>query len=153
MDHNLKHIRCSNAGSKCIQCTCKMASPPCCFIHFEGEYGPLTRFSSVSYQKFKKCHEQWINLDGQQRLVAEKTLGVLQVIEKGQENTDVNDLYYHRACYSKFTNLTNIKRSQARCTKIEENRSHGYEYEKDESIPSSPPRKKTVEIFNLFLRQ
>ena len=104
-----------------------MASPPCCLIHSDS--------SSVSYHKFKKWHEQWINLDGQQRRVAEKTLGVLQVIEKGQEDRDVNDLYYHRACYSKFTNLTNIKRSQARCAKIEENRSHGYESEKDESVP------------------
>ena len=111
-----------------------MALPRCC-IHFKDGNGALTPFTSVSFEKFRHCHELWIDLDGQQRIVAEDSKGVLQDVD--DKPLAVGNFYYHRSCYSKFTNVTNIKRAQARCAKIMANRS--VEIEKDTIITEAPP--------------
>ncbi|CAB4015222.1 Hypothetical predicted protein [Paramuricea clavata] len=119
-----------------------MALPRCC-IHFKDGNGPLTPFTSVSFEKFRHCHEIWIDLDGQQRQVAEKSKGVLQ--DADDKSSAVGNFYYHRSCYSKFTNLTNIKRSQARCAKIMANRSVENQQDTISTEPTcSPPPKKML---------
>ncbi|CAB4001806.1 Hypothetical predicted protein, partial [Paramuricea clavata] len=119
-----------------------MALPRCC-IHFKDGNGPLTPFTSVSFEKFRHCHEIWIDLDGQQRQVAEKSKGVLQDVD--DKSSAVGNFYYHRSCYSKFTNLTNIKRSQARCAKIMANRSVENQQDTISTEPTcSPPPKKML---------
>ena len=62
-----------------------------------------------------------MDLDGQQRQVAQKSKSVLQDVNN--KSSAVHNFYYHRSCYSKFTNVTNIKCSQARCAKVLANRS------------------------------
>ena len=41
----------------------------------------------------------------------------------------IQGLYYHRNCYAKFTNVTYIKRAQARCSKRQEDGN-------DEDVPA-----------------
>ena len=88
-----------------------------CLIHFDGQRGPLTAFTEVSFQKFLLFREQWAALDGEQRQVAEKSFGVVTGTEKptGPEN-----FYYHRECYSKFTNKSLVTHAKRRCEKKEE---------------------------------
>ena len=107
-----------------------------CRIHFQDGNGPLTSFTNVSFEKFRQCHELWINLDGQQRQVAEKSKSVIQDVN--DKSSAVHNFYYHKSCYSKFTNVTNIKRSQARCAKVMANRS--VENQQD-TIITEPPKK------------
>ena len=86
--------------------------PSGCLIHFEGECGPLTNFTEVSYQKFLVCREIWLTLDGVQRIIAEKTMHVT-----AEDCTTFEHLAYHRTCYSKFTNKTLIQRAKERVQK------------------------------------
>jgi hypothetical protein len=53
-----------------------------CLIHFDGQRGPLTAFTEVSFQEFLLFREQWAALDGEQRQVAEKSFGVVTGTEK-----------------------------------------------------------------------
>ena len=112
-----------------------MPLPRCC-IHFQDRNGPLTSFTNVSFEKFRQCHELWIDLDGQQRQVAEKSKSIIQDVN--DKSSAVNNFYYHRSCYSKFTNVTNINRSQARCAKVMANRL--VENQQD-TIITEPPKK------------
>ena len=88
-----------------------MALPSGCLIHFEGECGPLTNFTGVSYQKFLDCREIWLTLEGVQRNIAEKTMHVPADCDTFER------LAYHRTCYSKFTNKTLIQRAKERVQK------------------------------------
>ena len=89
-----------------------------CSIHFNGQHGPLTSFTEVSFKKILLFREQWVALDGEQRQVAEKSFGVITGAEiaAGPEN-----FYYHRECYSKFTNKTLVTHAKRRCERKEEN--------------------------------
>ena len=84
-----------------------------CLIHFEGEDGCLTPFTEKSLQTFIESRQQWLLLDGEQNKVAIKTL---TFIDEGiTEPRSISETYYyHRNCYSKFTNKTFIKRAEAR---------------------------------------
>ena len=75
-------------------------------------------------------------MDGQQRQVAEKSKSVIQDVN--DKSSAVHNFYYHRSCYSKFTNVTNIKRSQARCAKVMANRSVKNQ---QDTIITEPPKK------------
>ena len=88
-----------------------------CLIHFNGQCGPLTAFTEVSFKKFLLFRDEWIALDGEQRQAAEKSFSVVtgEEIQTGPEN-----FYYHRACYSKFTNKSLITHAKRRCEKKEE---------------------------------
>lgn len=91
---------------------------PTCLIHFKEEEGPLICFTETSFRKFLTSHEQWITLDGQQQEIAERTNGTVKCIRNlNQPLHEIQTLYYHRQCYSKFTNVTLIKRAQSRCSK------------------------------------
>jgi hypothetical protein len=93
-------------------------SSPTCIIHFEGEEGPLACFTEMSFEKFLTSHEQWIKLDGQQQEIAERTSDIVRNIRSlDQPLHMIQNLLYHRKCYSKFTNVTSIKRAQSRCSK------------------------------------
>lgn len=91
-----------------------MANIPGCLVHFEGEEGPLKPFTHISFSTFLTCHESWLSLDGDQREIAQRTKNVVQHIK----DDDVGNFFYHRNCYSKFTNKTLIHRSQVRCEKM-----------------------------------
>ena len=91
-----------------------------CVIHFDGEGkgAPLTNFSEASFHKFLNCRSAWLNLDGTQRQVAKKSIQFISADAASDEDyTDFREFSYHRGCYSRFTNATDIKRAQARCQK------------------------------------
>ena len=113
-----------------------MARPQCC-IHFKEGGGPLIPFSSLSFEKFRNCNDLWINLDGQQRQIAEKSKSVLQEVDN--KSSAVSSFYYHRNCYSKFTNVTNINRSQVRCAKMMANRTQEYQTNTGLTEPETTP--------------
>lgn len=93
-------------------------SSPTCLIHFEEEEGRLTTFTKNSFEKFLTSHEQWITLDGQQQKIAERTNDIVRNVKSSDQPLHViQNLHYHRKCYSKFTNVTLIKRAQSRCSK------------------------------------
>ena len=102
-----------------------------CFIHFSGEVGPLTSLTDTSFHKISTSHELWLTLDGQQREVAERITKKMEEI-KSQEDPALGNLYYHRTCYSKFTNITFIKRAQDRCAKNDETVCHQGERSEEE---------------------
>ena len=56
------------------------SSPSDCLIHINGESGPLTNFTEVSFKKFLDCRAIWLTLDGIQRDIAEKKRQKLHVI-------------------------------------------------------------------------
>ena len=97
------------------------ASTGNCLIHFKGEKGPLTCFTESSFKKVLTSHELWLALDGEQREIADK---IAQVVKNHQNlncpSDMVKNMYYHRACYSKFTNVTLIKCAKARCAREQE---------------------------------
>jgi hypothetical protein len=96
----------------------RVASTSSCLIHFKGEKGPLTCFTETSFKKVLASHELWLTLDGEQREIADKTAHVLKNLQSFNYPSDMlKDVHYHRTCYSKFTNVTLIKRAQARCTR------------------------------------
>ena len=95
-----------------------LSRSPTCLVHFKDETGPLTCFTKTSFEKFLISQEQWIKLDGEHQKIAEKTSDVVrQVKSQDQPLPTIQNLYYHRKCYSKFTNVTLIKRAQSRCSK------------------------------------
>jgi hypothetical protein len=79
----------------------------------------LTRFTDISLGKFLKCHELWLGLDGEQREIADNTTHIVKEIQTTGDPSNIItcNLYYHRSCYSKFTNLSLITRAQTRCAK------------------------------------
>ena len=119
-----------------------------CFIHFKDVKGPLKPFSSISFEKARHCHELWINLDGEHRLIAEKCSGIFKDV--AQKSSSVSDYFCHRSCYSRFTNVANINRSQARCAKIMANRTENTDaaFIKEQDTSTQPPDKKNAEVIN-----
>ncbi len=125
-------------------------SSPTCLIHFENEDGPLTCFTDTSFGKFLTSHEHWITLDGPQRDIAERTSDIVANIRSLEKPVNIiQNLHYHTKCYSRFTNITSIKRAQSRCSKqlatveaedsnVEETESHHF-----------PPPKKVLRSDNL----
>ena len=91
------------------------SSPPDCLIHIDGESGPLTNFTEVSFKKFLDCRAIWLTLDGIQRDIAEKTTKITC-----DNCTTFTSLSYHRGCYSAFTNKTLIQRAEKRVCKKHE---------------------------------
>ena len=87
-----------------------------CLIHFDGKRGPLTPFTDVSFKKFLLFREQWVALDGEQKEVAEKSFSV---VKDAEIPTNPENLYYHRECYSKFTNKSLVTHAKRRCEKNE----------------------------------
>jgi hypothetical protein len=60
-------------------------------------------------------------LDGEQREIADKTARILKNLQNLSYPSDmIKDMHYHRTCYSKFTNVTLIKRAKARCEREQE---------------------------------
>lgn len=116
------------------------ATPGTCFIHFSGEVGPLTCFTTTSFNKVSTSQKLWRTLDGQQREVAEKIANKLEDIQS-QADPAINNLCYHRTCYSKFTNITFIKRAQDRCAKNQETVCHQEEGSEEESVVSAPTKR------------
>ena len=94
-----------------------MARSDKCLIHFKGVEGPLTCFSDISFGKFLTNHELWLTLDGEQREVAERTKDIVEQFQNCDGSVHLSTLYYHRSCYSRFTNVTLVKRAQNRCSK------------------------------------
>ena len=93
-------------------------SSPTCLIHFKEEEGPLICFTETSLRKFLTSHEQWITLDGEQEEIGERTNDIVKCIRNlNQPLQEIQTLYYHRECYSKYTNVTLIKRAQSRFSK------------------------------------
>lgn len=91
-----------------------------CLIHFDGESKnfPLTTFSEVSFDKFLECRSIWLTLDGIQRKVAKNSLQfVSEDVESNMNYAEYENFSYHRGCYSRFTNATDIKRAKTRCQK------------------------------------
>ena len=104
-------------------------APGQCLIHFKGEeMGSLTQFTETSFKKVLESHELWLTLDGEQQEIAAKSNGILKGIQSTEEMS-IKGFYYHRNCYAQFTNVTYIKRAQARCSKRQEN-------ENDENVPA-----------------
>ena len=90
-----------------------------CLIHFKGDgKGALTRFTKTSFKQVLASHELWLTLDGEQQEIATKSSSILKNIQSTEESSPmIQGLYHHRNCYAKFTNVTYIKRAQARCSK------------------------------------
>ncbi len=122
-------------------------SKPSCLVHFKGETGFLTRFTDISLEKFLKCHELWLGLDGEHREIADNTTSIVTEIQTTGDLSNITcHLHYHRSCYSKFTNRTSITRAQTRCAKRQKDdeiSNHGDTNmitQVDEAI-SAPPKK------------
>ena len=77
-----------------------------CLIHFKEVEGSLTCFTDVSFGKFLTNHAHWLTLDGEQQDVAERTKDLVERFHASDEPLHLDTLYYHRGCYSKFTNVT-----------------------------------------------
>ena len=118
------------------------ASTSNCFIHFKGEKGPLTCFTETSFEKVLTSHEMWLTLDGEQREIANKTAQVLKNLQSLNNPSDLlKDMYYHRTCYSKFTNVTLTKRAKARCLREQETSKTRNDEEMKSEDESGPARK------------
>ncbi len=116
-----------------------------CLIHFKGEKGPLTCFTETAFKKVLTSHELWITLDGEQREIADKTSGVLKNLHNLNHPSDmIKDMHYHRTCYSKFTNVTLIKRAQARCAKEQETSETTKNDQETKSEDESGPARKLL---------
>eukprot|EP00794_Sanderia_malayensis_P012432 gene12432-13717_t len=87
-------------------------------IHFEGEEGDLTRTTEKSFQTFLNYCKQWLSLDGEQNKIAVSTLASIdeRIVEASNFLEEpAAEYYYHRNCYSKFTNKTLVNRAESRC--------------------------------------
>ena len=96
-----------------------MSESNLCVIHFdeEGNDARLANISDVSFPKFLDCRSTWQNLDGIQREVAKKSFEFISADAALNDDTDFSSFSYHRGCYSRFTNATDIKRAKVRCQK------------------------------------
>ena len=88
-----------------------------CKIHFQNidQNAKITKFSDVSLQKVIDFADEWIKLDGEQKCVSESFKTIVNSVEA---NTLVDNvgLGYHRDCYQRFTNKTNLNRAITRCS-------------------------------------
>jgi hypothetical protein len=72
----------------------------------------------VSFDKFLECRRIWLTLNGIQREVANKSLQLIgEDVDGSIDGVDIEKFSYHRGCYSRFTNATDIKRARAHCQK------------------------------------
>ena len=77
-----------------------MASSDSCLIHFDGENGPFTSFSVVSYKKVLDCRRIWLTLDGEECNVAQ---GSLQFVSDSMEVAPLTKISYRNSYWkSKF---------------------------------------------------
>ena len=76
----------------------------------------------MSFDKFLECRSIWLTLDGIQREVAKKSLQFISEDGRNIDAVDFEKLFYHRGCYSRFTNATDIKRAKTRCQKVQQRR-------------------------------
>lgn len=92
---------------------------PFCLIHLEGIDGPLTRFSAHPLSTFLRFRDCWLNVNGKQTDTARASLDKLsredceRLIESEEDKNEIL-LYYHRACYSRFTDKAKLKAAQVR---------------------------------------
>lgn len=124
------------------------SKPSQCLVHFKGESGhiPYSLYRHI-VRKFLKCHELWLGLDGEQREITDNTTHIVKEIQTTGDPSNITcNLYYHRSCYSKFTNLSLITRAQTRCAnrqkdnEITNNGDTNMITQVDETI-SVPPKK------------
>jgi hypothetical protein len=136
-------IAAGNSAQKSVEsCTRPMVASPSCLIHFKGETGQLTSFTRTSFGKVVDSHMLWLSLDGQQREVAERIAPTLNI--RSLDDSSIDNLHYHRDCYSKFTNVTLIKRAQARCSKKREKNVFPEDTKDlEENVDPGPTRKLT----------
>ncbi|XP_050416207.1 uncharacterized protein LOC126830032 [Patella vulgata] len=86
-----------------------------CLLHEDSvKESEVRQFTLTSWAKFKVCANQWIKLDGNGRLLAERNADLLE--KELQECTD-RTLGYHLPCYQRFTNKVRIKGAEKRCMK------------------------------------
>ena len=103
------------------KCSNKMVA---CLIHYHGISGNLVNFSRVSFLKCIDSRIKWILLDGPSEQVAKesckivddsKAKEILQATDEDFEKLSVGlNLQYHRACYSRFTDVSKIARAEKR---------------------------------------
>lgn len=115
-----------------------------CLIHFKEVKGPLTCFTEISFGKFLTNHALWLTLDGEQRDVAERTKDLVEQFQTYNEPLHLDTLYYHRCCYSKFTNLTLVKRAQNRCSKKLESPAEVHKACQESNVENLAPSKKLL---------
>ena len=95
-----------------------------CLIHYQGLSGKLVNFSRISFSKVIETRSRWILLDGPSNEVAKESYNFvddakasefLQAVADGDtDNACFENFKYHRACYSRFTDITKIARAEKR---------------------------------------
>lgn len=89
-----------------------------CLCHCETDTGPLTNFTETSFKRFLEYRQQWLQLDGRQNDAACDSLRVISNEDETKSNVrNFQQYFYHRKCYSSFTNKTLLSRAQARSEK------------------------------------
>ena len=95
-----------------------------CIIHDNKFTKPdidIRFFTSVTFSKFLKCRRLWIDLQGDQNYVAEKSFEYISEADEDRFAREGNldfistrDYFpgYHSECYRKFTDKTKIERAQ-----------------------------------------
>ena len=96
-----------------------------CIIHDDKFTKPdidIKYFTSVTFSKFLDCRGLWIDLQGDQNYVAEKSFEYISEADEDRFVTEGNldfisstrDHFpgYHSECYRKFTDKTKIERAQ-----------------------------------------
>ena len=63
-----------------------------CVCHVCEESGEISPFTSISWQKFRECCEQWKKLDGKERDVA---LASTEIVKNEESKPEYG---YHRPC-------------------------------------------------------
>lgn len=95
----------------------------------------IVQFSEKSLIKVKECMLEWEKLDGDDaalaRRYAEDPTSFLHVVEQSPEF--FANYGYHRSCYSRFTNKTNLLRAKKR----QENREQSLK--EDPALFQAPP--------------
>ena len=79
---------------------------------------PLVQFSSKSWSKFVQCAQQWMTLNTEESVIAEKAIQTFNITADHVPDVPSN-VGYHRQCYMLFTNKEHIERARKR--KLKEN--------------------------------
>ena len=83
-----------------------MASPTECCLHvLENENGDIFPRSDKTKQKIILCKNQWIHLDGKEKIISERLDNFLQI---------GSNLGFHKKCYSRFTDKTRLLKAARR---------------------------------------
>eukprot|EP00795_Rhopilema_esculentum_P003901 gene3901-15217_t len=93
-----------------------------CLIHYQGFSGKLVNFSRISFSKVIETRSRWISLDGPSNEVAKESYNIVDDAKAGEFLQEVADgdtddacfenFKYHRACYSRFTDISKIAREE-----------------------------------------